>query len=42
MHVTTIKKKRGYEFEREQGGFMGGFEREIKKRGNDVTIISKK
>lgn len=41
MHITTLSKKGGHEFE-EQGGIYRSVWREERERGNDVPKISEK
>lgn len=41
IHVTTITKKRGREFERDREGLYGRFWREGKEGKNDMIINSK-
>ena len=41
LHATTIKEKRGHEFEWQQGGVYGRVWTEEREGGNDVIITSK-
>lgn len=42
VHASTTTRKRGHEFEGEQGGYMGDVRRQKVKEENDVIKISKK